>query len=53
MNQADLGHIKESGGAVTDDVAHKKILLQDDGPKVVCLVGSKFLTSNAGGEELN
>ena len=41
MNQSDLEHIRASGGVVTETVSHaQELLLQKDGPKVVCLVES-------------
>ncbi len=42
MNQADLEKIKESGAVVTDDPKHAlNLLLQETGPKVVCVLESQ------------
>lgn len=41
MNQADLEKIKETGAVVTDDPKHAlNLLLQETGPKVVCVLES-------------
>ncbi len=42
MNQADLEKLKKSGAEVTDDPEHAlNVLLQETGPKVVCVLESQ------------